>query len=134
MIGIHFSILLAIGIAFLDFLPFFGTGTALIPWAVYKFMVGDYRMVVALVIIYVVSQLVHQLIQPKLVGDSIGLNPLFTLVLIYIGYKIGSVLGMIFAVPVGMIILNLYQAGAFDYILDDVMLLTKRIMELREPE
>ena len=48
--------------------------------------------------------------------------------------KIGSVLGMIFAVPVGMIILNLYQAGAFDYILDDVMLLTKRIMELREPE
>lgn len=134
LIGIHFSILLAIGIAFLDFLPFFGTGTALIPWAVYKFMVGDYRMVVALVIIYVVSQLVHQLIQPKLVGDSIGLNPLFTLVLIYIGYKIGSVLGMIFAVPVGMIILNLYQAGAFDYILDDVMLLTKRIMELREPE
>ena len=106
----------------------------MIPWAVYKFMVGDYRMVVALVIIYVVSQLVHQLIQPKLVGDSIGLNPLFTLVLIYIGYKIGSVLGMIFAVPVGMIILNLYQAGAFDYILDDVMLLTKRIMELREPE
>ena len=134
MIGIHFSILLAIGIAFLDFLPFFGTGTALIPWAVYKFMVGDYRMVVALVIIYVVSQLVHQLIQPKLVGDSIGLNPLFTLVLIYIGYKIGSVLGMIFAVPVGMIVLNLYKAGAFDYILDDVMLLTKRIMDLREPE
>ena len=134
MIGIHFSILLAIGIAFLDFLPFFGTGTALIPWAVYKFMVGDYRMVVALVIIYVVSQLVHQLIQPKLVGDSIGLNPLFTLVLIYIGYKIGSVFGMIFAVPVGMIVLNLYKAGAFDYILDDVMLLTKRIMDLREPE
>lgn len=134
LIGIHFSILLAIGIAFLDFLPFFGTGTALIPWAVYKFMVGDYRMVVALVIIYVVSQLVHQLIQPKLVGDSIGLNPLFTLVLIYIGYKIGSVLGMIFAVPVGMIALNLYKAGAFDYILDDIMLLTKRIMDLREPE
>lgn len=134
LIGIHFSILLAIGIAFLDFLPFFGTGTALIPWAVYKFMVGDYRMVVALVIIYVVSQLVHQLIQPKLVGDSIGLNPLFTLVLIYIGYKIGSVFGMIFAVPVGMIVLNLYKAGAFDYILDDVMLLTKRIMDLREPE
>ena len=91
MIGIHFSILLAIGIAFLDFLPFFGTGTALIPWAVYKFMVGDYRMVVALVIIYVVSQLVHQLIQPKLVGDSIGLNPLFTLVLIYIRSAVFSV-------------------------------------------
>ena len=132
--GIGYFVLVAFLISFLDFLPFFGTGTAMIPWAVYKFMVGDYRMVVALVIIYVVSQLVHQLIQPKLVGDSIGLNPLFTLVLIYIGYKIGSVFGMIFAVPVGMIVLNLYKAGAFDYILDDVMLLTKRIMDLREPE
>ena len=101
--GVHFSILLALAIAFLDFLPFFGTGTALIPWALYKFMVGDYKMVVALVVIYAVSQLVRQLIQPKLVGDSMGLNPLFTLALLYVGYKIGSVLGMIFAVPVGLI-------------------------------
>lgn len=132
--GVHFSILLALGIAFLDFLPFFGTGTALIPWAVYKFLVGDYRMVAALAVIYVVSQLVRQLIQPKLVGDSMGLNPLFTLVLIYVGYKIGSVLGMIFAVPVGLIALNLYQAGAFDYIMDDVKILSMRIMKLREPE
>lgn len=132
--GVHFSILLAIGIAFLDFLPFFGTGTALIPWALYKLMVGDYRMVAALAVIYVVSQVVRQLIQPKLVGDSVGLNPLFTLVLIYIGYKVGSVLGMIFAVPVGMIVVNLYQAGAFDYILDDVKILSMRIMKLREPE
>lgn len=132
--GVHFSILLALAIAFLDFLPFFGTGTALIPWALYKFMVGDYRMVVALVIIYGVSQLVRQLIQPKLVGDSMGLNPLFTLVLLYVGYRIGSVLGMIFAVPVGLIVVNLYQAGAFDYILDDVWILSARIMKLREPE
>lgn len=132
--GVHFSILLAIGIAFLDFFPFFGTGTALIPWAAYKFFVGDYRMVVALVIIYVVSQVVRQLIQPKLVGDSVGLSPLFTLVLIYVGYKVGSVFGMIFAVPVGLIVVNLYQAGAFDYILDDVKILSMRIMKLREPE
>ena len=132
--GVHFSILLALAIAFLDFLPFFGTGTALIPWALYKFMVGDYKMVVALMIIYGVSQLVRQLIQPKLVGDSMGLNPLFTLVLLYVGYRIGSVLGMIFAVPAGLIVLNLYQAGAFDYILDDVRILSARIMKLREPE
>lgn len=134
IVGVHFSILLAFGIALLDFLPFFGTGTALIPWAVYKFLVGDYRMVAALTVIYVVSQLVRQLIQPKLVGDSVGLNPLFTLVLIYVGYKMGSVLGMIFAVPVGLIVLNLYQAGAFDYILDDVRILSMRIIKLRRPE
>lgn len=131
LIGIHFSILLALGIAFLDFLPFFGTGTALIPWSVYKFLVGDYRTLAALVILYGVTQLVRQLIQPKLVGDSMGLNPLYTLFLLYLGYRLGSVLGMIFAVPAGLIVMNLYKAGAFDYILDDVEILAEGILSLR---
>ena len=132
LMQIRFSILLAIAIAFLDFLPFFGTGTALIPWAIYKFLVGDYKMVAALVILYGVTQLVRQLIQPKLVGDSMGLNPLYTLFLLYLGYRVGSVLGMIFAVPSGLILLNLYQAGAFDYILNDVKILAEGILSLRE--
>ena len=132
LMQIRFSILLAIAIAFLGFLPFFGTGTALIPWAIYKFLVGDYKMVAALVILYGVTQLVRQLIQPKLVGDTMGLNPLYTLFLLYLGYRVGSVLGMIFAVPIGLILLNLYQAGAFDYILNDVKILAEGILSLRE--
>lgn len=131
LLGVHFQILLALLIAFLDFLPFFGTGTALIPWALYKFMVGNYKLAIALMVLYAVTQLVRQLIQPKLVGDSMGLNPLVTLVLLYVGYKVGSVLGMIFAVPIGMIVINLFQAGAFDYILDDVKILLEGIMSLR---
>lgn len=132
VLGVHFSILLAIAIAFLDFLPFFGTGTALIPWALYELLTGDYKRVAGLLILYGVTQIVRQLIQPKLVGDSIGLKPLPTLVLLYAGYKIGGLFGMIFAVPVGMIVVNLYQAGAFDYILDDVKILAEGIISLRE--
>ena len=97
-------------------------------------MTGDYRMLIGLLILYGVTQLVRQLIQPKLVGDSMGLNPLLTLVLLYVGYRIGSVLGMIFAVPVGMIVINLYKAGAFDYILDDVKILADGVMSLRRKE
>ncbi len=89
-------------------------------------------MVVGLLILYGVTQLVRQLIQPKLVGDSMGLNPLVTLVLLYAGYKMGGVLAMIFAVPVGMIVINLHKAGAFDYILDDVRILAEGILSLRE--
>ena len=128
---IHYAFLLAFLIAFLDFLPFFGTGTALLPWAVYKFMMGDYKLVAGLLILYGVTQLVRQLIQPKLVGDSMGLKPLVTLVLLYAGYKAGGVFAMIFAVPVGLIVINLYKAGAFDYILDDVKILAEGIMSLR---
>ena len=131
ILNIHFSFLLVLLIALLDFLPFFGTGTALIPWAIYQFFMGNYKLVVGLVILYAVTQLVRQLIQPKLVGDSMGLRPLLTLFLLYTGYKIGGVFGMIFAVPIGMIVINLYKAGAFDYILDDIKILAEGILSLR---
>ncbi|MCI6120600.1 sporulation integral membrane protein YtvI [Blautia obeum] len=131
ILNIHFSFLLGLLIALLDFLPFFGTGTALIPWAIYQFFMGNYKLVVGLVILYAVTQLVRQLIQPKLVGDSMGLRPLLTLFLLYTGYKIGGVFGMIFAVPIGMIVINLYKAGAFDYILDDIKILAEGILSLR---
>lgn len=132
ILKVHFYFLLALLIAFLDFLPFFGTGTALIPWALYKLLVKDYRMVVGLIILYGVTQLVRQLIQPKLVGDSMGMRPLPTLLFLYIGYKAGGIFGMIFAVPIGMIVINLYKAGAFDYILEDVKILMEGILSLRE--
>lgn len=132
IIGINFSFLLALLIAFLDFLPFLGTAISFVPWAIYEFMIGNYRLAISLLVLYAVTQLVRQVIQPKFVGDSVGLNPLLTLVLIYIGYKVGSVLGMIFAVPIGMIVINLFKAGAFDYILNDVKILVEGVLSLRK--
>lgn len=131
LMGIHFSFLLALLIALLDFLPFFGTGTALIPWGLYKLLTGSFTTLAGLVVLYAVTQVVRQLIQPKLVGDSIGLSPLLTLIFIYIGYRSGGIFGMIFAVPVGLILINLYKAGAFDYILDDVKILAEGVLSLR---
>ena len=133
VLGVRYFVLVAFLISFLDFLPFFGTGTAMIPWGIYKFLMGDYKMAILLIAIYAVIQLVRQLLQPKLVADSVGMNPLVTLLLLYIGYRIGSVLGMILAVPVGMVLINMLQAGAFDYILDDVRILVDGILELRNP-
>ena len=111
ILGIDFNFLLSLFIAFLDFLPFFGTGTAFVPWIVYEILTADYKMVIGLLILYPITQIVHRTIEPKLLGDSVGLNPLLTLGLIYIGFKVGSVIGMIFAVPVGIIIINMYKAG-----------------------
>lgn len=134
LLGTGYFVLVAFLIAFLDFLPFFGTGTAMIPWAVYTFFMGDYRMTAALVVIYVITQAVHQLLQPKLVGDSVGLNPIVTLLLLYIGYRIGGILAMILAVPIGMVLINMVQSGAFDYILKDIKILADGILGLHGNE
>ncbi len=111
---VDYVLLVAFLIAFLDMLPFFGTGTVLGPWAIVKILSGDYRMAIGLIVLYGVTQLVRQVIQPKIVGDTIGMNPLATLFFMFVGYKFSGVIGMIVAVPVGMILINLYQAGVFD--------------------
>lgn len=132
ILRIKYVIVLSLIIAFLDFLPFLGTGTAFVPWCVYTFLVGDYKRLIFLVILYATTQIVRQFIQPKLVGDEVGLKPLPTLVFIYIGYRLGGVLWMILAVPLGMIVINMVKAGAFDYIINDVKILLKGIKGLRK--
>lgn len=104
ILRVDYVLLVGFLIAFLDMLPFFGTGTVLGPWAIIKILSGDYKMAIGLIVLYAVTQVVRQVIQPKIVGDSIGMNPLLTLVFMFIGYKFYSVIGMIVAVPVGMIL------------------------------
>ena len=91
-------------------------------------------MVIGLLIIWGVGQLARQLIQPKIVGDAVGLSPIPTLVLLYVGYKAGGLLWMILSVPVGMVLINMCQAGAFDYIFNDVEILVEGVLGLHENE
>lgn len=114
MLQVRYALLVALGIAFMDLLPVFGTGTIMIPWAIVEILGRNYTMAVGLLIVWCVGQLVRQMIQPKIVGDSMGLNAIPTLFLLFIGYKVAGVLGMILAVPIGIIIVNLYEEGAFD--------------------
>lgn len=132
VLEVKMAVLIALLIACLDFFPILGTGTILIPWALFEFVIADYRRGVCLVVLYVITLALHQFLQPKFVADSIGLNPLATLLCLYLGYKIGGVLGMIVMIPVGLITINLVKAGAFDYIVDDVKILIKGILSLRQ--
>ena len=114
LLQVDYAFLIAFVIAALDFLPFFGTSIVFVPWAILKFISGNYFVAIAFIVIWGVSQLVRQLIQPKFVSDSIGMPPIPTLFLLFIGYKVASVIGMILAVPIGIILVNMYEAGLFD--------------------
>ena len=114
VLQVRYALLVALGIAFMDLLPVFGTGTIMIPWAIVEILGENYKMAVGLLIVWCVGQLVRQMIQPKIVGDSMGMNAIPTLFLLFIGYKAGGVVGMILAVPIGLIIINLYEEGVFD--------------------
>ncbi len=114
VLQVKYAWLIGFGIALLDMLPVFGTGTVLLPWAVMKLFSGSYQIAIGMIALYVLTFLVHQLLQPKMVGDSLGMNPFAALFFMYVGYRVSSVFGMIVAIPIGMLLINLVKAGAFD--------------------
>lgn len=130
--GISYSGLLAVVIAIVDFLPFFGAGTVLVPWAVYRLVTGSYTYAVILLVIYVVVLIVRQLLEPKLIGDNIGMSPFETLVFMLIGYRLAGVLGLIIGIPVGMILIECYREGMFDDYIRGIKILAHDINEYRK--
>lgn len=114
LLKVRYGYLIAIPIAFLDLLPIFGTGTILVPWAVFKLLTGNYIFSLGIIVIWGISQLVRQIIQPKMIGESMGMPALPTLILLYVGYRLAGVAGMIFAVPIGILTMAMNEAGFFD--------------------
>lgn len=131
IMDVHYAFLIALGVAFLDILPFFGTGTVMVPWAIIKILSGNYQMAIGLLIMWGVGQLLRQLIQPKFVGDSIGVAPMPTLILLYLGFKLGGVFGMIIAVPIGLIVYTMYEEGVFDTTKNSILILVAGINRFR---
>ncbi len=131
ILGVEYALLIALLIAILDFLPFFGTGAAMWPWAAVALIQADYKNAIGIMIIWGASQLIRQLIQPKMVGDSIGLPSIPTLFSLYIGFRVGGPVGIIIAVPIAMIILNLYRAGVFRNFVYSLKLLFHDFSRLR---
>ena len=132
VLRVDYVLLIALGIAFLDLLPFFGTGTVMVPWALIKIFGRDYKMAIGLLIIWGGGQLARQIIQPKIVGDSIGMAPIPTLFLLFIGYKLGGVIGMIIAVPLGMLLSTMYQEGVFDTTKNSIAILVSGLNHFRK--
>ncbi len=131
-VGVRYSLLISLGIGILDLLPILGTGAVLWPWALYRLLLGDYFTAAVLMILYGVCQVVKQLLQPKVVGDSIGVDAFTTLFLLFIGYRIGGLIGILIAIPVGMAVINLFKAGAFDTLIKDTKYLAGLISDFQK--
>ncbi len=105
IIGINRFILLALVISFIDAFPILGTGGVLVPWAIYEFISRDFRMGVSLIILYLIVLVIRQLIEPKILGQQIGLHPLITLMAMYLGTQFYGIVGFI----LGPIIVLLFK-------------------------
>lgn len=108
-----YSLLLALGLAVLDFIPIVGAGTVMVPWAVIALFTRDYSTAIEVMVIWGVIAVFRRVMEPKFVGDQTGLSPLLSLVSIYVGMKAAGVLGMVFAPILLLVLLNLSGMGMF---------------------
>lgn len=90
-----YIIIISICTAIVDILPVLGTGTILVPWAVYSLITGNIGMTVGLLVIYAMISVIRQVLEPKLVAGQLGLSPVLTITALYLGLKLFGVIGML---------------------------------------
>ena len=95
ILGIPHALLRALGICLVDAFPILGTGTVLLPWSLLLYLRGDGPRALGLLGIYVTVTVIRSVLEPKLVGRHLGLDPLATLVALYAGYRLWGIAGML---------------------------------------
>lgn len=116
----EYSLLLALGLAVLDFIPLLGAGTGMVPWALVAFITGDYTSAVQVLVIWGLVTLFRRAMEPKFVGNQTGLSPVLSLISIYVGMRLGGVLGMILGPILVLVFINLNRMGLFDGVRRDL--------------
>ena len=80
----------------------------LVPWSVFEFARGNAFMGVGLIVLFVVNEVIRQFSEPKIVGKNLNIHPLLTLVLLYFGYSLFGISGLIL-IPAIIAVLGLVK-------------------------
>ena len=112
--GAPYALVVAAITALLDALPFFGSGLTLLPLSVVYFLDGQVRLGVVYVVTYLAIVLMRRALEPKLVSDNMGFNPIVTLIAMYVAYRWWGVSGLIIGPILLIIFMSLYEVGLFD--------------------
>ena len=92
---INNSVMLSLLISVLDIFPVLGVGTVLIPWGIICLFTGKVLLGIELLILYIIITVIRNIIEPKFVGNDLGLHPLATLVAMIVGLRLFGIVGML---------------------------------------
>lgn len=108
--------LFAVIVAIVDLLPILGVGTVLIPWSLINLLAGGSVFItIGMLALYLICLSVRNIVQPKILGESIGIGPLTTLITIWVGYKLYGFIGMLIMPIIATLLYKFYDVGLFDW-------------------
>lgn len=113
ILGIEYALTIALITCVIDLLPYLGVGSLLIPWGIYLLLMGNYSLGIGILVVYGVVTVVRQLLEPKLVSANIGLNPLLTLIALFVGLQLFGISGLILGPILGVMIITFHRSGVF---------------------
>lgn len=99
-----YALLIGIGIGIFDAFPILGSGLILVPWGIISLFNQDIYTAAILFTLYLICQLIRQFLEPKLLGNRIGIQPVYTLMSMYVGFSLFGFVGF-FLGPIGLIII-----------------------------
>ena len=99
-----YALLIGILVSLLDAFPAVGCGLVLIPWAIIELLSKDI-LHATVITIYLICELVRQFLEPKLLGDRIGIKPIYLLMAMVIGVELFGILGFLLG-PLGLVIIS----------------------------
>lgn len=112
LLGIPTPFLIGGIVAIIDIMPILGTGAVLLPWSIISFSLGDTKTGVGMLILYIFITVVRQILEPKIIGQQIGLHPLITLILMFVGAQLMGVLGLLILPIIATILVKLNKEGS----------------------
>ncbi len=111
IIGIANATIVSLVIALFDILPALGTGGIVIPWAAIRLINGDISTALKLAVLYVIITVIRNAIEPKIVGDNIGVHPVLMLMSMYLGVSVFGGIGIIVVPFTIVVVKKLNDAG-----------------------
>lgn len=111
ILNVEYALVISLIIVAVDILPILGTGAVLVPWSIFQYINGNTTLGIGLMIIYLVITVVRRIIEPKILGDHLGISALAALVSMFIGFEIMGFIGLIIGPTIIIIIEALQKAG-----------------------
>lgn len=113
ILRVDYAITIALITGLVDVLPYLGTGLIFVPWIIYEFITGDTMMAIGLGVLYLVVLVQRQVMEPKILSSNIGMDPLATLISLFVGFKLIGFLGLIIGPVILVILTTLHKANVF---------------------
>ncbi|MBU8712939.1 sporulation integral membrane protein YtvI [Brevibacillus parabrevis] len=118
ILHVKYAAVVALLIVLVDILPILGTGSFLVPWAVYNFLTGNARLGIGLIILFLVITVVRRIIEPKVLASNLGISALAALVSLFLGFQVMGFFGLIIGPALVIIYEALRKAGFLNFKID----------------